>query len=233
MHAAVLLPDGRVLVVGGGGDYMSAELYDPVDGTWTATGSMTQARNGHTTTLLPDGRVLVAGGHDDDRLASAELYDPITGTWMATSRMTEAFLAHTATLLPNGTVLVAGGDAPSGPGAVGHAHAALYDPASGAWTAAEDMLRARFVHTATLLARGEVLVAGGRLHSGLESEAFSDAELYDPATGSWTAAAAMNSARSEHSAVLLADGRVLVLGGYASDGASTASAEIFAPLGSP
>ena len=54
--------------------------------TWTATGSMTTARNGHTATLLPSGNVLVAGGFNpaSGTLASAELYDPATGTWSAT-----------------------------------------------------------------------------------------------------------------------------------------------------
>jgi hypothetical protein len=82
-HTATLPPDGRVLVAGGEGDastsagfaLASAELYDPVSGTWSATASMAAARREHTATLLPDGRVLVAGGTD----GSAEIYDPGRG----------------------------------------------------------------------------------------------------------------------------------------------------------
>src|SRR5205809_751006 len=69
-------------------------------GTWTATGSMHDARESHTATLLKDGRVLVAGGQGSGYLASAEIYDPATGTWTATGSMHDARGGfHTATLL--------------------------------------------------------------------------------------------------------------------------------------
>src|SRR5437773_5331937 len=64
-HTATLLPNGKVLVAGGGGingSLASAELYDPASGTWAATGRLATARLEHTATLLPNGKVLVAGG---------------------------------------------------------------------------------------------------------------------------------------------------------------------------
>jgi WD40 repeat protein len=77
-HTATLLPNGKMLVTGGGQDQTSAELYDPATDIWTLTGALRAARGGHTATLLPNGKVLVAGGASG---TSTELYDPATGTW--------------------------------------------------------------------------------------------------------------------------------------------------------
>jgi len=181
-----LLPNGKVLVAGGYNDtylgsYLpSAELYDPVTGTWTPTGSMNIARECHTATLLSNGQVLVAGGYNDNYLSSAELYDPATGTWTPTGSMTAARMLHTAALTPNGQVLVAGG-------CNSVSDAELYDPATGMWTPTGLMISVRVSHTATVLTNGQVLAIGGYDYTNL----LSSAELYDPATGTWTNTGAM------------------------------------------
>jgi len=120
-HTATLLPDGRVLIAGGGATVdvgyggfaqASAEIYDPSAGTFVATGTMTEGRSEHTATLLNTGRVLITGGYDyatagiPDYLATAELYDPLTGRFTATGIMKAARAWHTATLLANGKVPV-------------------------------------------------------------------------------------------------------------------------------
>jgi hypothetical protein len=164
----VRLLDGRVLVVGGSGEWSdppTAELYDPDSGTWSATGSMLKAQGGFVPTLLLDGRVLVG---DSD---GAELYDPVIGTWSATGKIVTAE-GGTATLLRDGKVLVAGEGAQ------------VYDPDSGTWSATGNMITPRRFHTATLLRDGKVLAAGG--YDGGDYRVDS-AELYDPDTGSWTA----------------------------------------------
>jgi N-acetylneuraminic acid mutarotase len=216
-HSATLLTDGRVLVAGG--DPPIAELYDSTTDSWTRTGDMLQLREGHTATLLLDGRVLVAGdSYSETR--SAELYDPDTGTWSATGSMVEARYEHTATLLLDGRVLVAGGHderslPPYTEPANIFASAELYDPATGTWSATGRMTERRFDHTATLLSDGRVLVAGG-IDRGEDAavDPVASAELYDPATGTWSATGSMTEPRFDHTATLLSDGRVLVAGGF-------------------
>jgi Galactose oxidase, central domain len=177
-----------------------------------------------TATLLRDGKVLVAGGGESGG-PSAELYDPASGTWTATGKM--VYGGGGATLLLDGKVLVAGaGDGTS---------AELYDPARGTWTATGSMLTPG--GTATLLRDGRVLVVSGdggpgsssccapNIHGDLPS-----AELYDPASGTWTATSDTIRPRSGHTATLLPDGKVLVAGGVGVRGIGPdASAELYDP----
>jgi hypothetical protein len=79
--SAILLPDGRVLIVGGVGSNAqslgTAEAYDPTTGRFSPAGSMAKIRNGHTATLLADGSVLVTGGvNDAGALSAAERWRP-------------------------------------------------------------------------------------------------------------------------------------------------------------
>jgi hypothetical protein len=213
-HTATLLQDGRVLMIGGDSCYSgwyggcpldSAELYDPGTGTFATTGKMSAARLLHTATLLNNGQVLVTGGNG----AGAELYDPVSGTFSATGRMNVSRTYHTATLLADGKVLIAGGST-SLTFDSSVATAELYDPATGTFTATGTMTMARSAHTATLLANGKVLLAGGWNESGGTT---STAELYDPATGSFTPTGSMAGAREFHAAAPLGNSRALVAGG--------------------
>ncbi len=239
-HTATLLPNGKVLVAGGhnrntGSALSTAELYDPATGTWTVTGSLAIARENHTTTLLFNGRLLVTGGAPDaaqyTSLSSAEVYDPATGLWTATAPMTSPRQAQTATLLTDGRVMIAGGYD------TGYftSSAEIYDPATGTWSATRTLGIARGVHTATLLPDGKVLVSGGNHNSSFEpTAALSSTELYDPATGTWTASGSLNAARSTHTATLLPSGKVLVAAGYYVNGlVQLSSAELYDSVAAP
>ena len=165
-QTATLLPDGRVLIAGGVQDVgpgtvpiplspgvASAELYDPVSGTFTATGSMSVGRTGHTATLLLDGTVLVTGTDN-----TAELFNPGTGTFSAVGELSTG-IGATATLRNDGTVLVAGGHP-----FLSIATAQLFAPESGGFVATGSLITARDGHTATRLADGTVLITGGTSH---------------------------------------------------------------------
>jgi sarcosine oxidase gamma subunit len=186
---------------------------------------MTTVRCGATATLLSDGRVLVVGGTDGSKeLASAELYDPKTGTFSATGSMATARYGPTATLLSNGSVLVAGGQ---GEDVQPLASAELYDPKTGTFSPTGSMTAHRSGPTATFLSDGSVLIAGGQ-GGDAGGDVVASAEVYDPTTGKFTATGAMASARSDHTATALSDGRVLIAGGANGSGV-LASAELYDP----
>ena len=224
-HRAILLSDGKVLVVSG--DDGSAELFNPETGTFSLTGSMTTPRYGASFTLLPNGKVLVAGGYGPGstgplpRLLAAELYDPQSGSFTLTGNMGVGRVLHTATLLTDGRVLIAGGTDKSGGGGAATASAELYDPSTGAFVPTGSMNTDRAQHTATLMTSGEVLIAGG--WNGHAADAADDppwdplfAELFVPSSGTFKYAARMSTTRIGHTATLLTAGKVLLLGGIPS-----------------
>jgi hypothetical protein len=223
-HTATLLMNGKVLIAGGtAGPDSSAELFDPTSGTFAPTGSMTTPRVSATATLIADGKVLITGGYGPGvsmlpKLNSAELYDPQAGSFAVTGSMAIGRIKPTATLLDDGKVLITGGIVDGGGGGAATASTELYDPATGTFTLTGSMISARADHTATLLASGNVLIVGG--WNGHRADAADDppwdplfAELFDPTSGSFAESGTMSTTRIGHSALRLADGKVLVLGG--------------------
>ncbi len=190
----------------------------PPNGSFVVSQPMKTPRTAHTATLLPSGQVLIAGGYAIlaglPVWSSAELYDPAYGAFRPTGIMNSARYSHTATLLPDGRVLIVGGNSQQGgTNYQGLATAELYDPSTGVFTPTGSMAIARYWHTATLLNTGKVLITGGLGPGGVFGSDLSSAELYDPETGVFSPAGNMTGPRSEHLAVLLPDGKVLIEGG--------------------
>ena len=238
-HAAALLPSGEVLIVGGETPssvcLSSAELYNPSTGTFTYTGSLSTTMCNPTATTLQDGKVLVAYA------ATAELYDPSTGAFSVTGSLQVSRLGASATLLGNGKVLFAGGNNGSGPivcpGYLPDCNtltsAELYDPSSGTFTLTGNMEAQRFGHSATALSNGEVLIAGGAYYYQIPNPPgppqfwtgfLNEAELYNPASGTFTVTGSMAQTRAYHVAALLPSGKVMV-----GTGAGNNSAELYDP----
>jgi fibronectin type 3 domain-containing protein len=231
------------VTAGGTGTVNSANITSVMvgcgPGTFIGAYGMGFGRVAHTSTLLPGGKVLVVAGDDpiyvnanNQAGGMVEIFDPTTGTWSGTNNYPDPVQGHTATLLSNGKVLVTGGVTPVNNNTVPAipayvlAAAQLFTPATETWAPAAPMGAVRYGHTATLLPNGKVLVTGG-----LDAPATgggvarASAELYDPASGTWANAPSMGSARTNHSALLLPNGKVLVFGAAP---AST-SAELYDP----
>jgi len=202
---------------------------------FVATGSLSVARNQQEATLLGTGEVLISGGQGPNGTTNPELYDPATGTFGPTGKVVSLRLYGTVTLLNNGQVLFAGGfDQSLAGGTDILATAELYDPATGTFTATGSMTTPRVQQTATLLNNGQVLIAGGWNYSGgpLGEVGLKSAELYDPATGMFTAAGNMTVGRYGAAATLINNGEVLITAGasYSASNTPVNSAELYDPV---
>jgi Galactose oxidase, central domain len=242
-QTAALLPDGRVLIAGGfqynasdptSLDFSlgSAELYDPVTGSFTPTGNMVNAQYGPTATLLNNGKVLITGGFRPMQSgmtaaylpvdAGAELYDPSTGSFSPVDMAVkgsppsprspwgpatpvETIFTKTAPLFDS-KILISGG----------FAAAKLYNPATNAAESLGFPARLPFLsgHTATLLPTGKVLIAGGfDLGADYFDPPLEQAVLYDPASRTFQATQSLIFGRAGHTATLLLGGLLLIAGG--------------------
>jgi len=230
--AAVVLKggphNGWVLVEGGlaGGSTIvtTAELYNPSTGTWSPAGVLPHPRYAHTATLLSTGDVMVTGGCVASSCSAVtgvtEIYNHITGIWTTANNSLNAPRAfQTATLLGSGKVLVVGGCGTSS--CVNRLSSSeIFSPnnsnlALSTWTNGPTSSVPRYLHTATLLSNGKVLVAGG--YAGYA--AYNQADLYDPTVpphGSFSATGPMQQqqyGRYAHTATALPNNTVLIAGG--------------------
>ena len=224
-QTATLLQDSRVLIVGG--DHLisqaitNVDLYDPAVG-WAPAQFLNNARFRHTATLLSDGTVLVTGGSVAGKaINTVEVFS--NGRWAFTNGLSTPRAGHSATLLPDGRVLVASGSTTNGQ----VASSEVFDPMSGSWTPAGNLHDAREDHTALLLTNGITLVIGGDYYVGGGPVMLPWAEVWEPTGGRWRQISQLNTPRIWHTATLLPDGTVLVLGGYNTQEGYLSSAEIY------
>lgn len=240
-HTANLLSTGKILVAGGyvtgpSDTIKTTELYDPATATWTTAAPLITERGDFTATELLDHTILVAGGANsmENNIPSTELYDPQNNTWNLTLVGVPGYMVtprtyHSATLLQSGKVLVAGGSSAS---ISNLTDAELYDPGTKTWTATRPISIGRYSQTATPLQNGKVLIVGG--YGGTTTNTqnplpLGSAEIYDPATETWTQAANLHVERANHTATLLSNGMVLVVGGETLSSVVLSSAELYDP----
>jgi large repetitive protein len=236
---ATLLQNGKVLLAGGynpsrlyNSSYRpvsKSQVFDETTGLWSLTSNLAKARTYHAATLLKDGRVLVTGGDvyavagGDD--VYSELFDPTSGLWSRAADISKKRIGHTSTRLLDGRVLIAGGN---------DASAEIFNPNTNTWVSTANMNHARSSHTATLLPNGKVLLVGGNT---LDPTTFEDiivavnaaAELFDPATGTWSFTGPVAQVRGDHQATLLPDGKVLVSGGRSKGANNVTNTEVYDP----
>jgi Kelch motif/Galactose oxidase, central domain len=219
---AAALADGSAIVSGGittdGSALASADRFQTGLG-FSLAPAMNNARAAHSCTTLKDGRILVAGGNDGhgNPIGTAEIYDPSDQSWTIVADLLDPRWGHTATLLQNGRILIAGGQDASGPKDT----LELFEPKASAFVAVPARLSSPRMNIAAAAFddphgnRSLVALMGGQ-HS--DSSASASVDLYDPIRNTIIAAAPLLAARASHSASALADGTLLVAGGW--DGTS-------------
>ncbi|MBI1859461.1 MAG: hypothetical protein HYR96_00905 [Deltaproteobacteria bacterium] len=224
-HQATLLPSGEILLSGGDFTNPMVEVYHPKYGFNSISLRMNEPRVGHRATLLSDGRVLLTGGWGSD---TAEVFDPKTRAFRPTNGHLGSKRAfHTSTLLKDGRVLITGGWTsrhqfftgvdPSGSGEI-------YDPKTDRFAFAASALSSpRAEHTATLLANGSVLLAGGLTTAG----GLFTAEIYIPESNQFIETGRMEAGRGAHTATLVNSGDVLIVGGWNSEMKGISTAEVY------
>jgi murein DD-endopeptidase MepM/ murein hydrolase activator NlpD len=216
LHSAVKLSNGKVLIIGGMGLpagvlVESAEIFDPVSESFALVKSPNVSHVGENALLLNDGRVIVTGSVPYCGTTSniSEIYDPVSDTWNETPTMSVGPDPR-AVKLPDGSVLAGGGGScPPSP------NVSRYNPTTNTVSQMGPMLTPRLEHTATLLGNGKVLIAAGSDPSFVTNST----EIYDPRappSGQSQYGNMLVDARRSHTATLLANGDVLVVGGYQS-----------------
>ena len=240
LHAACRMADGRVMVAGGtstlqpdvvaaiSGTLNSVEIYNPATGTWSGANALGGNRLAPALTLLSTNQVMVSGGVQVGFFLGVPLsaasttnvqrWNPATGTWSNGANMAQGRAGHhfNQVTLTDGRVLMTGGvNVPSLLNATAAAPiqgAEAYNPTTNSW-ATYNMPNVRTLHSATRLADGRVVVAGGAQGTLLAPISIANVDVFNPAINSWSSAPALTGPRGGHGAELLPDGTLVLFGG--------------------
>jgi hypothetical protein len=207
-----LLPDGRVWLTSAPYGDRHTQFYDPAADRWSPGPDFPADLYIGTVTPLSDGRVLVGG------ITGAMILDLQTGAWSGVGVFPVRWESYSATRLPSGDVLFAGGFVDEQPDPnrtvqVATTQVMRWNHETGLLTRLHDMPQPQSLHSTVVLGNGQVLFAGG-IHGNPGSDAETNAELFDPVKDSWTVAASLPAPRAQATAVVLRDGRALIVGGY-------------------
>jgi Galactose oxidase, central domain len=215
-HTANVLPDGRVVFVGGypgegAGVLDSIDIVDPTRRKATTSLRLATGRGGHASALIGSSRVVVIGGWVAPRTYTASV-EIINGSVLTMTRGTDlpwAADALDAVPLDNGLVLVTGGQIQPD---VATTRAALYDPETDRWAELPAMATPRYKHFSVLLPDGRALVIGG--DTG-DQTITATTEIFDPETNTFSAGPNLTEPRYKFpgGALVLRDGRVIIAGG--------------------
>lgn len=248
--------NGWILVAGGtvtgtGATTRKAELWNPSTGLWANTGNLGAGRTAPVMVPLQNGKVLVIGNGTTS--GNCELFNPATGTFAATGALSEAKRGFQSVVLTDGRVLVTGGVLATG---AASNKVEVYDPTAGTWSPLTPLRDGRFNHTMTVLQDGRILLAAGQtsdpnnanaaIFTGWDATlpaavAGNSTEIYDltlpvtlnagdSSTPQGTGNTFVSEARFGHSAMLLANGKVLLVGGTGSVNGQSTTTELWDPF---
>lgn len=218
-HTATLLKDGQVLIVGGwrnGKRIESAEMFDPLTNQFRLISPLSTPRAEHTATLLTDGRVLIAGGFSARNTPQprAEIFDPSTQRFKLVITYGLERSGHTATLMADGKVLLVGGTAKNEQVLTS---VELFNPITEVFEITGDISVRRRKHATIRLKNNQVMVVGGTDERDW-NHPYNSTEIYDSATGRFTAGPQLQQTRFklQDAALMLPSGNALIAGGAAA-----------------